>query len=122
MIRRPPRSTLFPYTTLFRSLYAARLFWRQTALNSVGLRRKRLLKLLPNSAVLSYPASAAIALIGTVVVFFNCSAAKARRLFFKYSLKPILIARRKTRRAWRPDKARPSCLHMLSRLQSTFPG
>src|SRR2546422_10348642 len=24
MIRRPPRSTLFPYTTLFRSLYAAR--------------------------------------------------------------------------------------------------
>src|SRR2546425_11857294 len=26
MIRRPPRSTLFPYTTLFRSLYAA--FWQ----------------------------------------------------------------------------------------------
>src|SRR2546430_17417366 len=25
MIRRPPRSTLFPYTTLFRSAYAARL-------------------------------------------------------------------------------------------------
>src|SRR2546425_11309647 len=25
MIRRPPRSTLFPYTTLFRSLFAARL-------------------------------------------------------------------------------------------------
>src|SRR3712207_8669450 len=25
MIRRPPRSTLFPYTTLFRSLEAARL-------------------------------------------------------------------------------------------------
>src|ERR1022692_5143444 len=24
MIRRPPRSTLFPYTTLFRSLYDAR--------------------------------------------------------------------------------------------------
>src|SRR5438034_2430915 len=24
MIRRPPRSTLFPYTTLFRSLFAAR--------------------------------------------------------------------------------------------------
>src|SRR3712207_7875653 len=24
MIRRPPRSTLFPYTTLFRSLWAAR--------------------------------------------------------------------------------------------------
>src|SRR2546427_2067842 len=26
MIRRPPRSTLFPYTTLFRSLIAAGLF------------------------------------------------------------------------------------------------
>src|SRR5256885_16898321 len=25
MIRRPPRSTLFPYTTLFRSLHRARL-------------------------------------------------------------------------------------------------
>src|SRR2546429_5936583 len=25
MIRRPPRSTLFPYTTLFRSLYAGQL-------------------------------------------------------------------------------------------------
>src|SRR2546426_4917702 len=25
MIRRPPRSTLFPYTTLFRSLFAAAL-------------------------------------------------------------------------------------------------
>src|SRR2546430_7393280 len=26
MIRRPPRSTLFPYTTLFRSLHAKRWF------------------------------------------------------------------------------------------------
>src|SRR3989442_10035985 len=26
MIRRPPRSTLFPYTTLFRSLYVIPLF------------------------------------------------------------------------------------------------
>src|SRR5687768_17718457 len=28
MIRRPPRSTLFPYTTLFRSLFAW-LLWRR---------------------------------------------------------------------------------------------
>src|SRR5471032_3412381 len=28
MIRRPPRSTLFPYTTLFRSRLPARLRWR----------------------------------------------------------------------------------------------
>src|SRR5256885_16726268 len=27
MIRRPPRSTLFPYTTLFRSLGWAAVFW-----------------------------------------------------------------------------------------------
>src|SRR5260370_33668274 len=27
MIRRPPRSTLFPYTTLFRSLYLAMQWW-----------------------------------------------------------------------------------------------
>src|SRR2546422_6452901 len=33
MIRRPPRSTLFPYTTLFRSIYGlwmAGLFWLVT--------------------------------------------------------------------------------------------
>src|SRR5256885_11886069 len=36
MIRRPPRSTLFPYTTLFRSMW---LFWRQrpSALFLLGL-------------------------------------------------------------------------------------
>src|SRR5438045_7299289 len=28
MIRRPPRSTLFPYTTLFRSLYSSRISLR----------------------------------------------------------------------------------------------
>src|SRR3712207_7162953 len=27
MIRRPPRSTLFPYTTLFRSLFLAYVHW-----------------------------------------------------------------------------------------------
>src|SRR3712207_7306168 len=27
MIRRPPRSTLFPYTTLFRSVYSQREDW-----------------------------------------------------------------------------------------------
>src|SRR2546425_7851961 len=29
MIRRPPRSTLFPYTTLFRSLHCRRAAFRQ---------------------------------------------------------------------------------------------
>src|ERR1051326_9641122 len=31
MIRRPPRSTLFPYTTLFRSLYAGAVSWKPLA-------------------------------------------------------------------------------------------
>src|SRR5947207_10630295 len=29
MIRRPPRSTLFPYTTLFRSLFVGTWIWRK---------------------------------------------------------------------------------------------
>src|SRR3712207_8083107 len=32
MIRRPPRSTLFPYTTLFRSLFPSRAAWMQAIL------------------------------------------------------------------------------------------
>src|SRR5260370_37928958 len=35
MIRRPPRSTLFPYTTLFRSRVALRLFGRATGLGGM---------------------------------------------------------------------------------------
>src|SRR5437762_11011419 len=31
MIRRPPRSTLFPYTTLFRSVLLGWLWWRARA-------------------------------------------------------------------------------------------
>src|SRR5256885_9109380 len=38
MIRRPPRSTLFPYTTLFRSEERARRGARDTVLPSAGLR------------------------------------------------------------------------------------
>src|SRR2546430_12741937 len=41
MIRRPPRSTLFPYTTLFRSLYAIGLLSqsRRHAARSLALRQ-----------------------------------------------------------------------------------
>src|SRR2546430_13905005 len=35
MIRRPPRSTLFPYTTLFRSNYALMLKKKCSAVNTV---------------------------------------------------------------------------------------
>src|SRR5258707_8988553 len=37
MIRRPPRSTLFPYTTLFRSLGWALLSQSMTGLSFLGL-------------------------------------------------------------------------------------
>src|SRR3712207_8793729 len=33
MIRRPPRSTLFPYTTLFRSCLAVIVFFRRTGVD-----------------------------------------------------------------------------------------
>src|SRR2546422_5687014 len=36
MIRRPPRSTLFPYTTLFRSPYFSHLGRRQLSPEQVG--------------------------------------------------------------------------------------
>src|SRR5258708_15934689 len=41
MIRRPPRSTLFPYTTLFRSVQSGRAHrWQQGPLVSVGARQE----------------------------------------------------------------------------------
>src|SRR2546430_8592626 len=39
MIRRPPRSTLFPYTTLFRSLEHAAGFIRRELVERLQLRR-----------------------------------------------------------------------------------
>src|SRR2546425_11742938 len=39
MIRRPPRSTLFPYTTLFRSVQFSYAFPRETAILASGLHR-----------------------------------------------------------------------------------
>src|SRR5260370_27899482 len=41
MIRRPPRSTLFPYTTLFRSVPAARYSRRGTGGCGLCVRRSR---------------------------------------------------------------------------------
>src|SRR5688572_32425807 len=39
MIRRPPRSTLFPYTTLFRSQYVVAVEQRVVEVHDVGLLR-----------------------------------------------------------------------------------
>src|SRR5258706_10753255 len=45
MIRRPPRSTLFPYTTLFRSINLIRRHARQVpAANLAAIRQRRRLR------------------------------------------------------------------------------
>src|SRR3712207_8915780 len=49
MIRRPPRSTLFPYTTLFRSLPVAAAVWPRTT-PGVSLGVERGLAVLPQGA------------------------------------------------------------------------
>src|SRR5256885_13262429 len=41
MIRRPPRSTLFPYTTLFRSVFRQRDFFLALDLAALGRQRPR---------------------------------------------------------------------------------
>src|SRR2546426_5024916 len=40
MIRRPPRSTLFPYTTLFRSVVGRCIRWRKWAAQWIHLERQ----------------------------------------------------------------------------------
>src|SRR3712207_7394559 len=47
MIRRPPRSTLFPYTTLFRSLFGYSLYAVSTMLLVLALRKGQLSLLYP---------------------------------------------------------------------------
>src|SRR2546422_4072716 len=48
MIRRPPRSTLFPYTTLFRSLQAA--VARALVADTLGLKPRTVRRALPDRA------------------------------------------------------------------------
>src|SRR5260221_10988074 len=53
MIRRPPRSTLFPYTTLFRSVIASATF-----------RRRNPISLIRTTTVLGWGTAKAFALLG----------------------------------------------------------
>src|SRR5437667_2903019 len=46
MIRRPPRSTLFPYTTLFRSVYSGTLKKGETIYNPRSRKRERVSRLM----------------------------------------------------------------------------
>src|SRR5260370_31779131 len=50
MIRRPPRSTLFPYTTLFRSGKALLVDLRQRFLDAIGFQAVGLALLVRNTA------------------------------------------------------------------------
>src|SRR3712207_7576267 len=71
MIRRPPRSTLFPYTTLFRSVS-----------NPGGNRRREFEMALYSSSTGGAPARPLVAeLVGTfILVFVGCSVAVAGAL------------------------------------------
>src|SRR2546426_6985653 len=52
MIRRPPRSTLFPYTTLFRSLYLSYALHRRVHGYGVG-EPSRFLREMPQDQILA---------------------------------------------------------------------
>src|SRR5260221_1213185 len=56
MIRRPPRSTLFPYTTLFRSAWQNLLFLETQAglSDSVIVHSEQALELFPNQGMIYY--------------------------------------------------------------------
>src|SRR5260370_25411061 len=55
MIRRPPRSTLFPYTTLFRSL------WIPSNLRKLGFAEVTADRILRDSALIGFPFTFAVA-------------------------------------------------------------
>src|SRR2546430_17125131 len=54
MIRRPPRSTLFPYTTLFRSQQHPDLAWVRTAEDSQQIRIEQVRDLAADLALTSH--------------------------------------------------------------------
>src|SRR2546425_7350588 len=60
MIRRPPRSTLFPYTTLFRS-YAERMY-----LSPYSVMKKMSPSLPPGVAVMFNPLAAGLSWAGSI--------------------------------------------------------
>src|SRR3712207_9354318 len=82
MIRRPPRSTLFPYTTLFRSFTEA-LYMTVITLTTVGYREVRTLDttgqlwtialLITGVGTLFYAAVSSVALVvaGTIRGYFG---------------------------------------------------
>src|SRR5690348_18441615 len=81
MIRRPPRSTLFPYTTLFRSLCTRGWRWRGGTWRTSG--RRRAVALLQRGTLMSQPESRRVAIalglgIASLVVAFLALVAALR--------------------------------------------
>src|SRR5258708_26641429 len=60
MIRRPPRSTLFPYTTLFRSRYTG-TSWRSAVATPTGTTACVDARAVPGLELALHPSSAAVA-------------------------------------------------------------
>src|SRR3989449_11422224 len=60
MIRRPPRSTLFPYTTLFRSLNEGSLMYMPNTLPAVSLTTQRRLLHVEDSILMTFPEVASV--------------------------------------------------------------
>src|SRR5256885_12495221 len=71
MIRRPPRSTLFPYTTLFRSFLALSRMW------SIDMRRASRMAVPPRESILL----SACSILGTLLV--NSQSRNASSLKFR---------------------------------------
>src|SRR3989475_4668120 len=80
MIRRPPRSTLFPYTTLFRSMTAAVGAVTAYAFASLGLLRVFALPFSDNAASVRVLEKAGYVREGLL----RCSAIKAGRIHDQY--------------------------------------
>src|SRR5260370_37013328 len=68
MIRRPPRSTLFPYTTLFRSLYGVGTNLRTLGVNQTGVPGTTIALAVPSNLTFT---SAAAGLHGGAAIDMN---------------------------------------------------
>src|SRR2546430_2945726 len=107
MIRRPPRSTLFPYTTLFRSLW---LPWL------LGLRRTRRTLLLLRPAIAARRLPIAALLEPALLLAIASATALAALLLVRSRIAPLLkIASRLASGCWLGDAldGRPRRRHRL---------
>src|SRR5258705_9776765 len=99
MIRRPPRSTLFPYTTLFRS------FWPERFGTVVGL-LLQLLESLPK-----------LVLILLVVADRKSTRLNSSHLGISYA---VFCLKKKTKRQWQRLTSKCTATAVLSKAESSL--